>query len=421
MSLTSIRRHPFLSMAILLALAWACYLQFGNVVGRFAASSFGPIVSKLGASKVPDPARYVTMRLSELLWLISLTWLTALIVTVLFKALSKKSGVSIFSRGVILFLALNLWCLAAAKTALFWLVLRGTTVENHAQFRVKENLVSEVKVHPVIALVGNSQARSEITEEDFNTYANGRAWMMECHFPGCRAADVYLLSERFTGNQVDEYVYYVSPGSFYVAESDSAIARDLLRLRDFPVTISMAAWGHFPVETRVYAALGIICPLFQYRSPFQHAIFGSSEILPPAIATRLTPSPVKVENTSPACVRALATSSPEADYQKDAFRRFLQRATEKRQHVIVIGGQWNPVAEAQFPADLRPDYERFLKECARAYPAMTLVWQNEILVQSPDAYMDYVHCTEKTSEYFTEAFAKWYFERNPKQGTVATH
>lgn len=419
MLISIIRRRPFLSMALVLIVAWGCYLGFGGALGKMVATSCGNVIGQLGGGKVPDQARYVTQRGGELLWLISLAWIIGLVTTALLKSLSTWSRrASTFAGGIVLFAALNLWSVAASRTALFWLILRGTTVENQAQFRAKENLLGEIGIHPVIALVGNSQARTEITEEQFNQSASGRAWMMELHFPGCRAADVFLLSERYDARQVNEFVYYVSPGSFYVTQSDSAIARDLLRLRDLPTTLSIDAWSHFPPETRRYAALGMALPLFQYRSSLQHAVFGSSEIVPPAAIPQ--PAAPTAATIPHAPVRGLAASSPEADYQKAAFRRFLEHATAKGQHVIVIGGQWNPAAEALFPPDIRPDYEQFLKECARTYPAMTLVWQNELLVQPPEAYVDDVHASEKTAECFTEAFAKWYFGSERQRGNTAT-
>ena len=230
--------------------------------------------------------------------------------------------------------------------------------------------------------MGSSQARTQIKQEQFNALAHGKAWLMEFHFPGCRSADVFLLGERFGSNDINEYVYYASPAYFYMAGSDSAIARDLLRLRDLPIMLATDAWHHFPPKTRPYAALGIAIPLFQYRSALQHAIFGSQDIeLPsPSSKTPLTP-PVNDHASS----RGLTTLGPEVPYQKNAFRHFLEHAAAKGQHVIVIDGQVNPAAEAVFAPDIRPDYELFLKDCARSYPNMTLVWQNELLVEPTEA------------------------------------
>ena len=228
---------------------------------------------------------------------------------------------------------------------------------------------------------------------------------MELHFPGCRAVDIFLLSQRFGKNKVDEFVYYVSPSYFYIPQSDSAIARDLLRLRDLPATLEIGAWQHFPSQTKPYTVLGMALPLFQYRSALQHALFGSQDLeLPSAPLTSKDPD-------AHASSRNLSTSGSEVTYQKEAFRRFLEQTAAKGQHVIVIGGQLNPAAEAVFTPDIRPDYEQFLKECSKTYSNMTLVWQNELLVESPQAYDDDVHVSVKTGELFTEAFAKWFFDR----------
>ena len=401
-------RRLFLYSTLILILGWAGYFIGGNALGHSAVNHFGKAVDRLGGCKVPDQAQFVTLRLREFLTLISIAWLTGLIAIGILKfQVHQNRYLSVFCNAILLFVVLNFSILAAGKTALFWLILRGTTVDNQAQFHTKENLLREIKIHPRIALVGSSQARTQIKQEQFNEYARGRAWLMEFHFPGCRSADVFLLSNRFSATQVNEFVYYVSPSYFYIPESDSAIARDLLRLRDLPITLAMNAWQHFPSQTRPYAALGMAIPLFQYRSALQHAIFGNPDFVLPS-ATPPSSKPIVNDHLS---ARGLSTSGPEVAYQKAAFHHFLEHTAEKGQHVIVIGGQLNPAAEAVFAPNIRPDYERFLKECAQSYPNMTLIWQNELLIEPPEAYDDDVHVSEKTAEIFTAAFAKWYFDR----------
>ena len=59
------------------------------------------------------------------------------------------------------------------------------------------------------------------------------------------------------------------------------------------------------------------------------------------------------------------------------------------------------------PPGLRLDYEGFLRQCATKYPNMALVWQNDILVQTPEDYEDDVHAKRETARRFSKAFADW--------------
>jgi len=394
----------FLITLILLAIAWLVDTAVDDAVGRFVATHFGSTLSHLGASKVPSAAEFVSTRIRESLRLIFITWLAGAVMHALCLRLARHHhrGIQPWAIGLVLFLILNIWCLLAGQTALFWLILRGTTAENQAQFRAKENLLREIKIHPLLALVGSSQSQAQFTEEIFNSSVAGKAWMVELHFPGSQAADVYFIGERWSGRKINGFVYYMSPGSIYPPR-DSSIARDLLRLRDLPPSFSLGAWSHFSSVTVRYALLGMICPLFQDRSAFQHALLGAAAL---EKREQKTSPPVSIP-TDPTQGYTLSAGS---DFQKKAFRYFVEHSAAKGQFVIVIVGQLNPDFEAKLSPTIRADFESFLKDCAATHSNLTLVRQNELLIQNPDAYRDRDHVTEETADKFTAAFARWYIQ-----------
>ena len=249
--------------------------------------------------------------------------------------------------------------------------------------------------------MGSSQSQAQFTEEIFNAQVAGKAWMMELHFPGSQCADVYLVARRFDATKVDAFVVYMSPGLIY-DRKDPAMARDLLRLRDLPAAISVGAWQKFYPDTARYAVLGMVLPLFQDRGSLQHALLGAAALEAPAPrATVEDPRPGPI----PPMVMRWATIPIS---RKPRSGNSWKNAPPRGQRVIVIGGQMNPDYEAKLPSEIRPDYEKFMRECAARYPNVTLVWQNDLLVQNPDAYRDNVHATDETSEKFTRAFAQWY-------------
>jgi hypothetical protein len=392
-------RRPLLITAILLGGAWVGDGLVGHALGRWCEAHFASKIAAIGGSKVPDDVQFVSNRLAEALWLVTLTWLAVVSMVVLCHWI-KRNVFFPWIAGVGLFVVLNVWCWFAGQTALFWLVLRGPTVQNQAQFRAKEILLGEVKIHPRLALLGSSQSQAQFTEEVFNAQVAGKAWMMELHFPGSQCADVYLVARRFNAAKVDAFVVYTSPGFIY-NKKDSAVARDLPRLGDLPAAISVGAWQRFDPETARYMVLGMLLPLFQDRGSFQHALLGATALEAP----NPPPVPGPAPRPDPTFGYALGGYS---DFEKAAFRKFLGESASKSQRVIVIGGQMNPDYEAKLPPEIRPDFEKFMRECVATYPNVTLVWQNELLVQNPDAYRDHDHVTDATSVKFTQAFAQWY-------------
>jgi hypothetical protein len=389
----------FILTAALLGLGWLVNALVGHAVGRVAVAHFDHAITSMGGSKVPDHADYVAHRLTDGLWLLTLVWIGALVSEVaLTYAGRSRSRLAPWLAGAFLFVALNVGCLLAGRTALFWLILRGTSVENQAQFHAKENLLREIKIRPVLVLVGSSQVQKQFTEETFNAQVGGKAWMVECHYPGSCAEDVFYIGERFPGNRVNAFVYYMSSPVLYSLGRDSSSARDLLRLRDLPETLSLNSWHFFLPTTARYAALGMISPLFQYRSALQHALLG-----PTALPPKITAAPKP--DTTPLTGFGFG---PETDYQKAAFRRFVEHSARKGQRVIVIVGQMNPAYEARIPPEIHRDFEAFLTSCAAAYPNLTLIPQDDLLVEPPDDYVDDAHVNDDTSDLFTKAFAQWY-------------
>jgi len=398
-----VNRRFFIITAVILGLAWLGNALVGDALGRFAAAHFGSTIANLGGSKVPDITEFVAARLTDALWLTSLVWAGCVLIAAIGHRITKsRSQLAPWIAGVGLFIALNVWCLLAAQTALFWLILRGTSVENQAQFHTKENLMREVKIRPLIAVVGSSQSQAQFTAEIFNSEVAGKAWMMEFWYPGSGAADVFFVGERFSPKYVTDFVYYISFTNIYALGRDSSSARDLLRLRDLPQSLSIGAWRFFYPTTARYTALGMISPLFQYRASFQHALLGPTALPPKIVAApKLTSSDIISYGFS-----------DEAEYQKAAFRRFIEHSASKGQRVIVIVGQMNPDYEALLSPVIHQDFQDFLKDCAATYPNLTLVWQNELLVQPPEAYRDHAHVTPETSEKFSKAFAKWYLQHS---------
>ncbi len=388
--------------AAALLVGWVILLTLGHRVAERVAVRWPAAVLGSGGSKTPDIIEYVYYRFQDLLWIGSVSWITLLAAVLLWRWIQRHTRpLTSFVWGTLLFFVLaNLWWVASGKAALFWLILRGPKPENQAQFRAKECFLREIS-RPVAALVGSSQARTQFVEEDFNAQMGQTVWMMELHFPGCRADDVYFLSERWGCDQVAHFVYYVSPISLYSA-NDTAIGKDLQSLRNLPEMWRLGTWSHFASDTARYVALGMLIPLFQGRAVIQHALFGFNDISKVPLPKPAT-TPVTENRRDAGTIRL----SERSDYQKQAFLRFLERTAEKGQRVILIGGQINPLHEAGIDPAVREDYRAFLASCAQHFPHVTLVWQDELMPQPPEVYEDATHIKEEAARRFTQRFVEW--------------
>lgn len=406
---------PLGGLLFLLGLGWALYFIAGNALGETVVARWPGIILALGGSKVPDLAGYVTHRLFEALYLATFTLAMLVGGWVMAKALARRwrSPLSFLWISMLLFVWANVWCYGAGRVALFWLLLRGPTVENQAQFKTKELLLKEIKNVPVLGLVGSSQARAQFHEEKFNEIMGKKAWMVDLDYPGSLASDVYFVSRRWEKEQVDGFVFYLSPLVFYVGNATS-IGRDLLRLRDIPEWTRCGAWttaadGDIPR----YVALGVAMPLFQARPVFQHALFGI-----------VSPQEVAMPRFEPPAMPRRADTTritPRSEYEKRLFIKFLESTQARHQRVILVMGQFNPLHEAEMAPDVRPDYEAFVRDCAARFPHVVLVTQDEILPQGPEAYEDSCHATEETSRLFTESFCRWLQGYEAQNGPLVTN
>ncbi len=398
-------RRGWWGWACVLAAGWGLYGVLGGALGEWAARSFPGALEAAGASKVPDAALFAARRLRDALWLVTLAtgvWAGgALILRYGFGA--RKDATLPRLLGVVLALLLlanaGLWL--AGRQALFWMGLQLFHRENQAAFRTKERLLAEVATPERLVAVGSSQTNTQFTEERFNTLAAGRAWMMELHFPGSTAADVYFATERFSAREVGTFVYYTSTRSF--SDGSMSSTRDLLRLRDLPETLRIGMWpAAMRGTTGRYTALAMAAPLFQYRSPLINAV------------TRLN----TLDLRPPGEGGGLAPGGPLSPFQQAAFRRMLERLAAKGQRLVVIIGQHRPDVEAADAPGLRPAYEAFLREACAAFPGVALVRQEALHPQTMADYLDGSHATPEAAERFTEAFARWYFRAftsNPGQ------
>ncbi len=403
--------RALLLTALLLGAGWLLFGVSAQSVSTLLAARYPNLISQMGGSKVPEMVPFVSARLHDAVSLATLAWVVAAALIYFTRYLERHSHRhSIFLTGGLgIFVLLNVAVYCAGSRALFWLALLGLGggLQNNAQFRAKEILLNEVSIHPRLVLVGSSQSNAQIKEERFNRRVAGAAWMVELHFPGSLAEDVFYVTRRWDARQADAFVYYVSPLSFYSANY-SAIGRDLFRFRDLPAAVQLGTWARFSPDLKRYVVLGATLPLFQYREALQRALLGATH------ADKALPETTSLHRDT-STIQADASSV----HQKALFRQMLTRLGQQGQRIFIIGGQFNPNAQRQMAPGVQEEYEAFLKACAQENPHVSLVWQDELLIQPPEAYRDETHVLEETAQQFTDRFTDWYLSHSRQGGAKA--
>jgi hypothetical protein len=391
---------PIGLITALLAAAWLLHAPVFRAVGRQAEARAGAKILAAGQGKVENAAAFVEHRLVEALVLATVIWGLTLAVA---WAARRARALPPFQRWLAMSLAgfagLNLLLACAGRTVLFWvLIMQGTGVQNLAQFEIKGLLLSETSTRPRVALLGSSQVRAQVDEEQLNGHLAGRARAFELHFPGSRAADLLTVWREIRGARPEITAIYVSEATFYTG-GESPTAMVFHGLSDWPDRIATGG-GWIPSRSEAYGTLGSVLPVFRMRDALGQRVLGNrlfnleQERGQAAITSDLGRRAVKVAGDY--------RSGTEAETNYRALDRLLGQCRRDGARVLLVAGQLNPVLEGRLPAGMRAQMLARLEAMVARHPGVTL-WHPDR--QTPTDYDDLTHANRETALRFTSALA----------------
>jgi hypothetical protein len=391
-----------------LLIGWLGYFSMGGRVAHFLAGRFHGVLLRIGQGKFSDVDVFVQGRLREALWLATLALVWAAAHTVFDRSLRVRLGEKHWrwvAHGLAGFILLNLWVGAAANTALFWGVMgAGAGVENYMQFQFKR-IVLEENPDPVRAvLVGSSQTRAQIDENELNRRLGTNLWTTELHFPGSKAYDLLLIEPQLRRANPQFVICYMSEGFFYVG-SHGETPPNFLTLAELPDAWRRGALHYLSGEEIGYGLLGDALPVFRCREIISQRLLGFA-----AVNLRQAEYDEALDTDLDARAQTAAQGyrlDEETAFQKRAFEDFISRCEQAQRTVVLLEGGYNPVFARHMDPALRPDLLKFLAELSARHPNVVLVPTAELPVQTPADYQDLNHVNDDMQRRFTDWLAGW--------------
>jgi hypothetical protein len=379
--------------------------------GQWLGEKFGVLILKMGKGKIADPHAFARLRLREAGVLVIAGALLMAAGSKLTRLLERRwaaSHKSWITLALFYFAALNIWLLIAMKTALFWgIFYHGEATLNLTLIEFKKALLNEVKVPRQVILMGSSQTRAQIDENQLNEKFRDSVWTTELHFPGSGGVDLLLVGRHLRSAPPADVICYLSEQNFFGDMSHEAVP--------FFLTISdIATLGRIQMPLLSYKGfwlgmLGEMMPLFRCRGPLSQLVFGASHaaLAQSAYDSRLETNLVR---------RAEKTASqfslgPSSDLEKRAFLAFIEEMSRQNRHVTLLEGQLNPILGQRLDPAIRRDMKSFLREVARRYSHVTIVFEELLPNQSPDQYLDLTHVNEAAQTQFSTWLAENLFSK----------
>jgi hypothetical protein len=403
-------RNIFIGLWILVLLGWAGYFAVGTKVAYLLAGRIGGIVLRVTKGKVAAIAVpvFVHNRMAETLWLATLA---LIFVTAHFLFEKWRRGKNIFARsgwaihGVVGFIFLNLWVGAAANTALYWGVLGvGAGWQNLMQFQLKRILMAEYPGRHRAVLVGNSQSRAQIDEDQLNDIIGSRLWTTELHYPGSQAFDLLLAERQFRAADPELVFCYVTTGYFYQGTKGEAVP-PFFSVRDIPDFVRRGAFHELPDDRICYGVLGGVMPLFRSRDVLAQRFLGDTTVnLKQAEYNAALASDLQARAKTAGAGFQIDHST---DFQKRAFEDFISRCETAHRRVVLFAGQYNPLLESIADPAVHADMLAFLAQLKSRHANVIVVSPAEMPVETAADYDDLSHVNEAAQKRFTDWLAGW--------------
>jgi hypothetical protein len=405
-------RKIFLGAGVFLLAGWLGDLIAGTRIAHLLAGRCGGIILRFTKGKIaPSEVQgFIQHRMAECLWLMTLA-LVLITAHWLFESWRRKqnrfprTGWAI--HGVAAFVFLNLWIGAAANTALYWGIMgAGSGVQNLMQFELKRILMAESPNPHRAVLVGNSQTRAQIDENELNTLIGDRLWTTELHWPGSQAFDLLLVERQIRQANPEFVLCYVTTGYLYANSTFGETVPPFFSLSDIPDFTRRGAFHEVPANKLYYGFLGDVMPLFRSRDVLAQRFLGDATVNLKQVEYN-NALEVSLAERAKVAAAGYQTNCPSTPFQKQAFEDFIVRCQKANRRVILFAGQNNPLLENQLSPALRADMFAFLKQMEAHHANVILVTADEMPVEPPEGYDDLSHVNLETQKRFSDWLADW--------------
>ncbi|HLP75406.1 MAG TPA: hypothetical protein VK327_00690, partial [Candidatus Paceibacterota bacterium] len=411
------KRHRLQMLAgTFLLIGWCGYFGIGAHVSKIIAGRFGSILWRIARGKINDLPVFVCGRFREFLWLLTLATVWATIHMLMNRSLEKRTNGQRWRwtvHGVTGFVLLNVWVGAAANTALFWGIIGGGAgIQNYAQFQFKRIVFEENAAPRRAVLVGSSQTRAQIDEDQLNRRLGTNLWTTELHFPGSKAYDLLLIEPKLRRANPQWVICYLSEGYFYTG-SHGEVPPNFLAWRQLPDAWQRGALKYLSNDEVGYGLLGDILPIFRCRDVISQRVLGSVAVNLPQ--TRYDASLITNLEARAGLTAKSYRSNRESEFQKRAFEDFIIRCEQAQRTVVLLEGGYNPILARQLDPAIRADMLKFLAELNKRHPNVIVIPSEDLPVQLPTDYSDLSHVTEEMQGRFTQFLAGWLQKRLAEQ------
>ncbi|HEU5070299.1 MAG TPA: hypothetical protein VFV96_07790 [Verrucomicrobiae bacterium] len=403
------RRHRIQTgLWAIVLFGWASYALLGGRLAHWMGDRFGGLLLRIGQNKFNDAVIFAQGRMREFLWLFTLAMAWAALQTTLNRVLSRRPRLARHRwavHGIAGFVMLNLWLAAAGNTALFWGVMgAGAGVQNYMQFQFKRVVFEENRAPLKAVLVGSSQTRAEIDENELNRRLGTNLWTSELHFPGSKAYDLLLIEPSLRRANPQLVICYLTLGYFYQG-SHGEVPPNFLTLTELPDAWRRGALTHLSGREIGCGLLGDMLPVFRYRDVLSQRLLGSE-----ALNLRQTEyddslnTNLDVRAVQMACTFRL---NEESDFQKHAFEDLVRRCERTGRTMILIEGGHNPILERHLDPAIRRDMVRFLSGLQSSHSNVVVIPTTDLPIQTPQDYDDLSHVSPDMQRKFTGFMAGW--------------
>lgn len=387
-------------------LAWTAWGLGGSQAAARLTARYGERLLAHSDGKFTDAEVFTAGRLKEAVELLTMACLLGLGYQGACGLLERrlKRPTLWIAQGWAAFVGLNIFVGAAAHTALFWCALYTgkESVDNYAQWRIKQELMKETKAPEEAVLLGASQTRSQIDAKALNDRLGREIWTTELHFPGSTPFDMILCLEKIPRERVKYVITYSSEANFYLP-GDNGRLMYFLGLGDLPLYWRLGAGR--PEADRYFASglLGDIFPLYRAWEPLMMRVRG--KVAEEQKQAQYDASLNVNLNERAKRVAEGMSLGPWSEYQKNAFRVFAQMCRKRGARLVICCGQLNPVLERALNPALRADMLNFLCGLAKEDPNVVLLSRDELPAQGESDYEDLTHVNEKAREQFSNCIA----------------
>lgn len=401
-------RGKLLGIAMALSALWVLWLAGGRALGMRLGSAFASELTHFSKGRILNPPEFVANRLFETLYLATILGLLvalALVIEAAVKARVRRVWAWV-PLSVYLFVACNAFVAAAAETGLYWgvLMLGGPNLKQSA-FHSERIRLRESSAAKRVVVVGSSQGNAQISAGQLNRQFHPEVEFANLSYAGAQAFDLLLIQDFYSEIRPDVVVCYLSKLNLYTPCGGGRFL-PLMNPRGWSDFAELAPPEASLAEERFYGAQGILLPVFRSRRALELGLFGAEA----GEARAARPGRAGEAGDDPLRSAAAETArqyrvGPEAEFQKRALARFLERNTTANTVTVLIKGQMHPLLESLISPDVHRDFENWLGEISSS-GRKVVVLDDDLPRSESEAYSDLAHVTEAERVAFTAALGR---------------